>query len=57
MTVKDGKIVKATEEELYSHYLKRGFDDIMSFSEYMNRCSELGTKIIEKEGAEWCRSV
>ena len=47
MIIKDGKIVKATEEELYSHYLRRGFDDIMSFSEYMNRCSELGAEIIE----------
>ena len=52
MIIKDGKIVKATETELYAHYLKRGFDDIMSFSEYMNRCSELGTQIIEEEGAE-----
>ena len=53
MTVKNGKIVKATEDELFKYYLKRGFDDIMSFTEYRNRCIELGTQIIdEKEGAE-----
>ena len=27
------------EAELWGDYLKRGFDDLMSFSEYKNRCN------------------
>lgn len=50
MTVKNGKIVKATEGELFEYYLKRGFDDIMSFTDYINRCIELGTQIIDEKG-------
>jgi hypothetical protein len=52
MTIKNGKIAKATESELFEIYLKRGFDDIMSFIDYKNRCVELGTQIIDEEGAE-----
>ena len=48
MTVKDGKIVKATEAELFEVYLKREYDDIMSFTDYKRRCAELGTEIIEE---------
>ena len=46
MEIKDGKIVKATEDELFSHYLLRDLDDIMSFDEYLIRCEDLGTVII-----------
>lgn len=49
MKIKDGKIVEATELELFGYYLSRGFDDIMSFKFYMERCEELGTIITEKE--------
>lgn len=52
MVIKEGKISKATEDELFAHYLKRGFDDIMSFEEYKNRCIELGVEIVGKEGDE-----
>ena len=52
MTVKNGKIVKATEGELFGHYLKAGFDDIMSFEEYKSRCVGFGTEIIEKSCGE-----
>lgn len=50
MVIKDGKIFKATEEELFGYYLERDFDDIMSFADYKNRCAELGTQIIRKDG-------
>lgn len=46
MTIKNGKIAKATEDELFSVYLKRGFDDVMSFTDYKQRCVELGTEIV-----------
>lgn len=49
MKIKDGKIVEATESELFDYYLSRGFDDFMSFAFYMKRCEDLGTVITEKE--------
>ena len=49
MKVKDGKIVQATEEELFAIYLKRGYDDLFSFDHYKRRCVELGTEVIESE--------
>ena len=52
MKVKNGKIEQATEIELFELYLKRGFDDLMSFTDYKQRCIELGTEVIEEEGAE-----
>lgn len=47
MKIKNGKIVKATEEELFSYWLKAEFCEIMSFGEYKRRCIELGTEVIE----------
>lgn len=47
MNVEGGKIKEATENELFSLYLKRGFDDIMSFGDYKKRCQDLGTEIVE----------
>ena len=52
MKVKNGKIVEATESELFKLYLSRGFDDIMSFSDYKSQCVRFGTKIVEKGGDE-----
>jgi hypothetical protein len=49
MTIKNGKIAKATESELFGVYLKRGLDDIMSFPDYKRRCVELGTEIVEED--------
>lgn len=46
MKVENGKIVEATEIELFGVYLKRGFDDIMSFTDYKMRCVALGTRIV-----------
>ena len=49
MIIKNGKIAEATESELFSHYLKNGWDDIMSFTDYMKRCVEKGTIIKEEK--------
>ena len=48
MTVKDGKIVRATENELFSEYLRRGFDDLLSFNEYKERMVASGVVVVEK---------
>jgi hypothetical protein len=48
MTIMDGKIAMATESELYSMYLRKGFDDLFPFDEYKRRCIANGTKIIEE---------
>lgn len=48
MEIKDGKIIRATENELFNYWLIR-FDDVMPFSEYKERCIELGTEVIQNE--------
>ena len=48
MTVKDGKITQATENELFSEYLRRGFDDLLSFNEYKERMVASGVVVVEK---------
>ena len=47
MTVINGKIVKATDGELFGHYLKSGFDTIMSFPEYKSRCIDNGAEVTD----------
>lgn len=47
MKIKDGKIVEATENELFEVYLDRGYDDIMDFPEYLNACKRAGTEVVE----------
>jgi hypothetical protein len=49
MKVKNGKIVEATEDELFGYWLKAEFCEIMSLGEFKKRCVELGTKVIEEE--------
>lgn len=46
----DGKIKSATENELFSIYLDRGWDDIMDFHEFLARCEQNGTKIVAESG-------
>lgn len=48
MKVKNGKIIEATESELFGNYLKLGFDDIFDFYTYKRRCEDSGLKIIEE---------
>jgi hypothetical protein len=42
MKVENGKIVEATEGELFSLYLDRGMDDVMDFNEYKYRMEKAG---------------
>ena len=46
MDIKNGKIVKATQHEMYRYWLEQGWDEIMSFPDYLERCVEHGTEII-----------
>lgn len=50
MKVENGKIVEITENELFSLYLKRGMDDIMSFVDYRNAMERAGCAVKDGEG-------
>lgn len=50
MKIERGKIVEATEPELFEFYLTRGLDDIMDFRTYLEGCKNAGTKIVEEGG-------
>lgn len=49
MKVENGKITECTEVELFEYYLTRGWDDIMPFTEYKEKCEKNGTKVIPEE--------
>ena len=51
MKVENGKIVEATENELFAQWLRSGFCDIMSFYEYKWRCEMFGTVIVADKQA------
>lgn len=44
MVVNNGKIVEASEEELYSFWLHH-YSDIFDFDFFVKRCEELGTTV------------
>lgn len=44
-----GRIIEATEEEMFGAYLNNHWDDVMSFTDFLDKVSVNGTKII-KEG-------
>lgn len=46
MEIKKGKIVKATDSELYKYWLRQ-YSDIMSYTDYKNKMINLGVTIIE----------
>lgn len=48
MKIKNHKIIEATEDELYVHWLKSELDEIISFPDYMEQCKAGGTKIVEE---------
>lgn len=48
MKVVNGKIVEATELELYQYWLTR-FSDVFSFNEYKAKVQQAGTTIVEDE--------
>jgi len=50
MKIENGKITRATEAELYEYWLRSDWCEIMCFKEYMRRCSEAGTEIIQEGG-------
>ena len=48
MKTYEGKIIEATEDELYNKYLKEEYYTIMSFPQFLDNCKRGGTKIIQK---------
>ena len=49
VSIIDGKIAECTENELYDYWLSRGYDDIYSFPEFMQRCIDAGTVVTGDE--------
>lgn len=47
MKIEDGLIVEISENELFSLYLDRGFDNVMDFNEYKVRMEASGCVIKE----------
>ena len=53
MKIENGKIIEATEYELYCYYLSRDWSDLYSFPTYKRLCEENGTVIVkERKRAE-----
>ena len=49
MVIADGKIQRATEEELHIYWL-RNWSDFCSWPEYKRNCIAVGTEITDEEG-------
>ena len=49
MKIENGKIVEATESELYDYWLSRDFCELYSFEYYKWLCKNAGTKIVNKK--------
>ena len=49
MTIQDGKIVEATDSELFEYYLTRDWDLVMSYQDYKRECKERGLKVVDEE--------
>ena len=49
MEIERGKIVSATDIELYEYWLESEWCDVYSYTDYKNRVKELGTKVIEDD--------
>ena len=52
MKIENGKIIEATENELFDIYLEGQWDNIYSFNKYVELCEKAGTKIIKKESKD-----
>ena len=48
MKIRKGKIVETKESELFAYYLKRGYDNIYDFPEYLDKMKALGVTVIEE---------
>lgn len=46
MIVKDGKIIKASEQELFDYWLKH-WSDVLPFEEYKQQVKHLGTIVTD----------
>ena len=49
MKIESGKIVEATENELYKRWLKLELDDFYAFDDYIRRMKANGVKIVDSE--------
>ena len=50
MEIKNGKIIKATEAELFKYYIEREYEDILSFPDYLGKMKNVGVEIQEEGG-------
>lgn len=50
--IENGKIIRATESELFALYLDREMDDVISFTEYVVRMQQAGCEVIVGEDKE-----
>ena len=48
MIVEDGKIIEATERELYNRWLDDGWDNICTFPDYFRAMKNVGVKIVKE---------
>jgi hypothetical protein len=46
MKVENGKIVEATESELFEKYLHENYDNFMLFNDYIQSMKRLGVRIV-----------
>lgn len=49
MKTENGKIIEATEYELFQVFLEYGYDELIDFEHYKIACVTHGTKIVEKD--------
>jgi len=49
MKVVGGRIAEATEDEMFDFYLTRDWDMVMPFREWLRRCKEQGTKVVDEK--------
>lgn len=45
MKIENGKIIEATEGELFRKYIEEDWDDCMPFAEYKHRMEKAGCKV------------
>ena len=48
MKVENGKVIEATERELLKLYFEKGYEDFMSFKEYIIQLKDMGVNIIDE---------
>lgn len=48
MKIENGKIVSATENELFDLYMRREMDDIMDFNEYKRQMKNAGCALVDE---------